>query len=129
LRERLPRIDIGSKEQAAATLIDVLRSLPPQDPTVGKDCLVTTIQREPPHVHVKYEPYGISQVSVALTSRTVTLPVAFTPWILTPTSVTAPHAVSGPGWSHQSGVFEFSVEGSNQYGEFTIMSSQPRLRP
>jgi hypothetical protein len=55
MRLRLPTTALGDKDQAIATLIDILRSLPPDDNTVGKDCLVTRIQREPPHVHIKYE--------------------------------------------------------------------------
>jgi hypothetical protein len=128
LRTRLPTVDIGNKDHAVGTLIDVLRSLPPQDTTVGRDCLITTIQREPPHVHVKYEPYGISQVSVAFAGRTLHLPVSFSPWILTPTSIATPQAISGPGFTHQSGGFEFRIEGSDGHGELSIMSSQPRLR-
>lgn len=55
MRLRLPTTALGDKDQAIATLIDILRSLPPDDNTVGKDCMVTRIQREPPHVHIKYE--------------------------------------------------------------------------
>jgi hypothetical protein len=126
LRERLPRIDIGNKDEAVATLIGILRSLPPQDTTVGRDCLVTTIQREPPHVHVKYEAYDIKEIRVAFTGRTVTLPASFSPWILTPRFLAAPQAISGPGWKHTSDGFEFSVEGSGRHGDVAIMSSQPR---
>ena len=56
--------------------IDVLRSLPPGDRTVSKDCLITVIQRESPHVHVRYEPYGIAEAQVASTTMTFTVPVA-----------------------------------------------------
>ena len=79
--------------------IDVLRSLPPGDGTVSKDCLITVIQRESPHVHVRYEPYGIAEAQVASTTRTFTVPVAFSPWILTPTFLAEPQAISGPGWT------------------------------
>jgi hypothetical protein len=126
LQNRLSSIDIGSKAEAAAALIDVLRSLPPQDPTVGKDCLVNTVQRTPPHVHIKYEPYDVRQVSVAFTGRTVTVPAAFTPWIITPSSLTAPQVIAGPGFTHQAGMFEFAVEGPDTEGGLWIMSSQPR---
>jgi hypothetical protein len=49
LRKRLPRMQIGNKSQVISILIEVLRSLPPEDTTVSKDCMVTTIQRVPPH--------------------------------------------------------------------------------
>jgi hypothetical protein len=43
-------MEIGNKKsQAISILIEVLRSLPPEDTTVSKDCMVTTIQRVPPH--------------------------------------------------------------------------------
>lgn len=69
LRERLHRTKHLGKEETAATLIQILRELPPSDPTVGKDCLVTTVQRIPPYVHIKYEPHDIRQVAVAFTAR------------------------------------------------------------
>jgi hypothetical protein len=128
MRIGLRTTDLGDKDQAVATLIDILRSLPPEDNTVGKDCLVTTIQREPPHVHIKYEAYDISQVQVAVKGQIVSLPAAFSPWILTPTSLAAPQAISGPGSTMTSGLFEFRIEGSASMGDFFISSSQPRLR-
>jgi hypothetical protein len=128
LRSRLPNTDLSSKEQAVSTLIDVLRSLPPQDTTVGKDCLVTTIQREPPHLHVKHEPYGISQVSITFRGGVIDLPASFSPWILTPTLLATPQVISGPGGTYQSGMFELMVEGSAGPGDFGLMSSQPRRR-
>jgi hypothetical protein len=54
MRLQLPTTALGDKDQTIATLIDILRSLPTEDNTVGKDSLVTTIQREPPHVYIKY---------------------------------------------------------------------------
>ena len=106
--------------------IDVLRSLPPGDRTVSKDCLITVIQRESPHVHVRYEPYGIAEAQVASTTRTFTVPVAFSPWILTPTFLAAPQAISGPGWTGTSGSVDFKIDGSGSHGDFMITSSQPR---
>jgi hypothetical protein len=127
LRSRLPNTDL-SREQVVSTFIDVLRSLPPQDTTVGKDCLITTIQRESPHVHIKHEPYGISQVSVAFSGGVIDLPASFSPWILTPKLLATPQVISGPGGTYQSGPFEFKVEGSAGPGHFWLMSSQPRRR-
>jgi hypothetical protein len=97
LRERFSSADLSNKEDTAATLIDVLRSLPPHDPTVGRDCLVTTIQAVPPHVRIKYEPYGITQMSVEFDSgKTVTVEAASTPWIITPNQLLAPLAMNLP---------------------------------
>jgi hypothetical protein len=127
LRTRLRSINIRDKDQTIATFIDVLRSLPPNDTTVSNDCLVTTIQRESPHVHTRYEPYGIAEMSVASSTRTFTVPVAFSPWILTPTFLAAPQAISGPGWTGTSGVIDFRIEGiGSGDGDFMIISSQPR---
>jgi hypothetical protein len=36
-------------------------------------------------VHIKYEAYDVSQVQVAVKGQIVSLPAAFSPWILTPT--------------------------------------------
>ena len=127
LRSRLPDA-IRSKEQTAAALVEILRSLPPHDPTVGRDCLITTIQRGSPHVHTRYEPYDVRQASALLGGNTVTVPAAFTPWILTPDSIGAPLVISGT-FTQQSGGFEFLMEGPTSEGDFIIMSSQPRLPP
>ena len=126
LRRWLRTTDTRDKDQTAATFIDVLRSLPSDDTTVSKDCLVTTIQRESPHVHVRYEPYGIAGAEVASSTRTFTVPVAFSPWVLTPTFLAAPQAISGPGWECTSGVIDFRIEGTGSGGDFMIVSSQPR---
>jgi hypothetical protein len=68
---------------------------------------VTTIQREPPHVHVTYEAYDASHFPVAAKGRIISLAAAFTPWILAPTLLAAPQAISGPGSTMTSGGFEF----------------------
>ena len=115
-----------SNEETTAALIDILRALPPNDPTVGKDCLVTTVQRASPHVHIKYEPYEIRKISVAFTGRTVIELAAFTPWIVTPGLLASPQALTGHGATYQSGVFDFCVEGPDPDGDLTIMSSQER---
>jgi hypothetical protein len=129
LRNRLPSTDLSSKEHAVSTLIDVLRAIPPTDETVSLDCLVTVVQRVSPHVHIKYEPYGIAQMTVASATRTTTLPAAFTPWIVTPGLLAAPQAIAGTGVTHQSGGFDFKVDGTGQVGDLMIMSSQQRRRP
>jgi hypothetical protein len=125
MRLRLPTTALGDKDQAIATLIDILRSLPPEDNTVGKDCLVTRIQREPPHVHIKYEAVTVP----GSRQRSGRQPAGgFTPWILAPTFLAAPHAISGPGPTMTSGGFEFKIEGSASAGDLFVTSSQPRLR-
>jgi hypothetical protein len=124
LRERLPRTT--GKEETAATLIQILRELPPSDPTVGRDCLVTTIQRIPPYVHIKYEAHDIRQVAVAFTGPPIIELAAFTPWIVTPDLISVPQALVGQGVTHHSGVFDFSIEGPNPDGDLTILSSQQR---
>jgi hypothetical protein len=126
LGERFSGADFPSKEETAAALIDILRSLPPQDPTVGRDCLVTTIQAVPPHVRIKYEPYGITQMSVEFKGgRTVTVEAASTPWIITPDRLFAPLAITDSIPFASSG-FDFSLEGPESTGDFSFVSSQPR---
>jgi hypothetical protein len=88
--------------------------------------LVTTIQRVPPHVHVKYERYGAAEAEVASSTQTFTVPVSFSPWILTPEWLTTPQILSGLGWTRPCGIFEFAVEGSGGDGDVSIMSGQPR---
>jgi hypothetical protein len=128
LRNRLPNIDLLSKEQAATTLIDVLRSLPPHDPTVSKDCLVTTIQHTRPHVLVRYKPYEIGHALVQRATWNTVVPASFTPWIVAPGLIAAPQVISG-GYTHHCGVFEFTIEGPpDPAGDFSIMSSQRRRR-
>jgi hypothetical protein len=126
LRGRLMRTDLQSKEQAAAALLEILRTLPPKDPTVSRDCLVTTVQRVPPHVHIKYEPYGIAQVSVAFRAGTATMPAGFTPWIITPGLLASPQVITGQNLHYQCGVFDMIVEGPDTGGDLSIMSSQRR---
>ena len=70
-------MEIGNKNQAISVLIDVLRSLPPEDTTVSKDCMVTTIQRIPPHAHVRYERYDLVEAEVASRTQTFTVPASF----------------------------------------------------
>jgi hypothetical protein len=119
-------MEIGNKNQAISILIDVLRSLPPEDTTVSKDCMVTTIQRVPPHAHVRYERYGTAEAAVASSTQTFTVPVSFSPWILTPKWLTTPQVMSGLGWIRPCGIFALAVEGSGGNGDFSIMSGQPR---
>jgi hypothetical protein len=126
LRKRLSDVDLPNKELAAAALIEVLRVIPPQDETVSLDCLVTTIQRIPPHVHIKYERYGAAELTVTSKTGTFTLPAAFAPWIVTPGLLAAPQAISGVSLIHCSGAFDFVVEGPDPEGELSIMASQPR---
>jgi hypothetical protein len=90
-------MEIGNKSQAISILIEVLRSLPPGDTTVSKDCMVTTIQRVPPHAHVRYERYGTAEAAVASSTQTFTVPVSFSPWILTPEWLTTPQVMSALG--------------------------------
>ena len=126
LKDRFDGADFPSKYDTAAALIDILRSLPPQDPTVGKDCLVTTIQSVPPHVHIKYEPFGVTQMSAAFKSgRTVTVEAASTPWIITPDRLLGPLAITESLPFSSSG-FDFSLEGPESTGDFSFVSSQPR---
>jgi hypothetical protein len=127
LGDRFSGADFPSKEDTAAALIDILRSLPPQDPTVGRDCLITTIQAVPPHVRIKYEPYGVTQMSVEFNSgRSVTVEAACTPWIITPNHLFAPLAMNVPVIPFSSSGFDFRVEGPESTGDISIMSSQPR---
>jgi len=128
LRNRLPATDLHSKEQAAAMLISILRSLPPHDPTVGKDCLVTTIQHTPPQVLVQYKPYEVGRMLVEFATWSTTVPAAFSPWIVAPGLIASPQAISGGGYTHHCGPFDFTVEGPNPGGDLVIMSSQPRRR-
>jgi hypothetical protein len=128
LRERFRGADLSSKEGTAAVLIDILRSLPSEDPTVGRDCLVTTIQGVPPHVHIKYEPYDLTQMSVEFKSgRTVTVEAACTPWIITPDKLFAPAAMNVQVLPFSSSGFDFEVEGpESTMDDFLFVSSQPR---
>lgn len=126
LRDSLHDVDLRSKTDTAAALIAVLRSLPPQDPTVSKDCLVTTIQRVSPHVHLKYEPYDIQQATVAFTGRTVIVPASFTPWIITLGQLATPQVITRGGYTHHSGGLDITVVGPNPEGDLRFMSTQWR---
>jgi hypothetical protein len=126
LRNRLAKVDVQSKEAVAATLIDILRSLPPDDPTVGRDCLVTTIQRSSPHVNIKFAPYDFGQISVVFTGRTVNVSAGYTPWIVAPELLAAPQVIAGMGSTGHCRGFDFMVEGPDPEGDLTIMSSQVR---
>jgi hypothetical protein len=125
-QSRFPVVDLSSKELAISTLIDVLRSLPAEDTTVSKDCMVTTIQRVPPHAHVRYERYGTAEATVESSTRTFAMPASFSAWILTPTFLAPAAVLSGLEWIQPSGIFEFKVEGSGGNGDFGMMSGQPR---
>ena len=127
LRERFSGADLPSKEDSAAAMIDILRSLPPQDPTVGRDCLVTTIQAVPPHARIKYEPFGSTQMLVESASgQTMTLESAVSPWIITPDRLLAPLAMNVPEIPFSSSGFDFRIEGLESTGDLSIVSSQPR---
>jgi hypothetical protein len=127
LRERFSGADISSKEDTAAALIDILRSLPPQDPTVGRDCLVTTIQAVPPHVRVKYEPFGTTRMLVESSrGQTFTFEAAVSPWIITPDRLFAPLTMNGDAIPFSSSGFDFRIEGVESTGDLSIVSSQPR---
>jgi hypothetical protein len=127
LSERFSGADLSSREDAAAAMIEILRSLPPQDPTVGRDCLVTTIQAVAPHVRIKYEPFGSTQMLVESSSgQTMALEAAASPWIITPDRLLAPLAMNGPGIPFSSSGFDFRIEGVESTGDLSIVSSRPR---
>lgn len=74
---------------------------------------------------IKYEPFGITQISVAFTGRTVTLEAASTPWIITPDRLFGPLAITESIPFGSSG-FDFVLEGPDSVGDLSIVSSQPR---
>ncbi|HKH53933.1 MAG TPA: hypothetical protein VKA58_00610 [Propionibacteriaceae bacterium] len=125
--ERLSGADLSSNDDTAAAMIDILRSLPSQDPTVGRDCLVTTIQGVPPHVRLKYEPFGTTQMSVESTAsgKTITVEAAVSPWIITPDRLVAPLAMNVAAIPFSSSGFDFLI-GVEATGDLSIVSSQPR---
>jgi hypothetical protein len=129
LRERFSGTDLSNKEDTAAAMIEILRELPEEDPTVGRDCLVTTIQGVPPHVRIKYEPFGSTQMVVESASgQAITVEAAVSPWIITPNHLIAPLAMNMPvlGPFSSSG-FDFVIEGPDSTSDdLLIMSSQPR---
>jgi len=128
LMERFSGADLSSHEDTAAAMIEILRSLPDEDPTVGRDCLVTTIQAVPPHVRIKYEPFGTTQMVVeSVTSgQRFTFETAVSPWIITPNHVFEPLAMNGPAIPFSSSGFDFLIEGVESTSDLTIVSSQPR---
>jgi hypothetical protein len=128
LTERFSGADLSSQEDSAAAMIEILRSLPPQDPTVGRDCLVTTIQAVPPHVRMKYEPFGTTQMLVesVASGQRYTFEAAVSPWIITPDRLFAPLTMNGPAIPFSSSGFDFRIEGVESTGDLTIISSQPR---
>jgi hypothetical protein len=125
-----PGVDLSSIYEASSTLLDVLRSIPPQDPSVGRDCMITTIQRSPPEVHVRYEPYELRERSVNFTGggrrHTITVPAAYTPWIITPWRIAAPQMISGAGSTFDDGGFDWTVEPPDTAGDLMIQSSERR---
>jgi hypothetical protein len=128
LTERFSGADLSSQEDSAAAMIEILRSLPPQDPTVGRDCMVTTIQAVPPHVRMKYEPFGTTQMLVesVKTGQRYTFEAAVSPWIITPNQIVAPLTMNGPAIPFSSSGFDFRIEGVESTSDLTIVSSQPR---
>jgi hypothetical protein len=127
LMERFSGADLSSHEDTAAAMIEILRALPDEDPTVGRDCLVTTIQAVPPHVRIKYEPFGVTQMLIKSASgKSTTVEAAVSPWIITPDRLFSPLAMNGPGMSFSSSGFEFRIEGVESTDDLTMVSSQPR---
>jgi hypothetical protein len=128
LTEGFSGADLSSQEDTAAALIDILRSLPDEDPTVGRDCLVTTIQAVPPHVRIKYEPFGTTQMLVqsVASGQRYTFEAAVSPWIITPHHVFEPLAMNGPAIPFSSSGFDFRIEGVESTADLTIVSGQPR---
>jgi hypothetical protein len=127
LTARFSGADLSSQEESAAAMIDILRSLPPKDPTVGRDCLVTTIQAVPPHVRIRYEPFGSTQMLVESASgQSMTLEAAVSPWIITPDQLLKPLAMNVPEMPFSSSGFDFRIEGVESSGDLSIVSSQPR---
>jgi hypothetical protein len=127
LTERFSGADLSSQEESAAAMIEILRSIPSQDPTVGRDCLVTTIQAVPPHARMKYEPFGTTQMLVeSAGGQTMTLEAAVSPWIITPDRLIAPLAMNVPEIPFSSSGFDFRIEGVESTSDLSIVSSQPR---
>jgi hypothetical protein len=127
LRESFSGADPSGKEDSAAAMIEILRSLLPQDPTVGKGLSGHEIQAVPPHVRMKYEPFGSTQMLVESTSgQTMTLEAAVSPWIITPDRLLAPLAMNVPTIPFSSSGFDFRIEGMELTGDLSIVSTQPR---
>jgi hypothetical protein len=79
-------------------------------------------------VRIKYEPYGITQMSVesAASGKTITVEAAVSPWIITPDRLLAPLAMNISAIPFSSSGFDFRIEGVESTGDLTIISSQPR---
>jgi len=128
LRERFSGTDLSNNEDTAVAMIEILRELPEEDPTVGRHCLVTTIQGVSPHVRIKYEPFGSTQMVVeSAKGQAITVEAAVSPWIITPHHLIAPLAINMPVLGpFTSNGFDFLVEGPDSTSDLLIMSSQPR---
>jgi hypothetical protein len=121
-------MDPSDREQVINKLIGILRGLPPEDSTVGRDCLVTVLQREVPQIRIRYEPYSFGHVLIAIRGGSFVVPVVYTPWIVTQRLVSAPQIISGERLSFNTGGLNMVVDVPDSKVGFYTSSSQ-RRRP
>lgn len=124
----LNNMDPSDREQVINKLIGILRGLPPEDSTVGRDCLVTVLQREVPQIRIRYEPYSFGHVLIAIRGGSFVVPVVYTPWIVTQRLVSAPQIISGERLSFNTGGLNMVVDVPDSKVGFYTSSSQ-RRRP
>ena len=98
-------------------IVDAIRAVAARNPHVGSNCM--SILLAPPHrrafLRVTFFPQELySAKQLGVTSAPPEYSAALSPWIIGPTSVTAPQVVVGGTWSLRSGGFEILLEGPDK---------------
>ena len=120
-------------DQAEPILVKGLRSVSAREGTVGDQ--VTCVTISPPQygsARVRYDSLKPDFARVTIRGRDLKVPVAFTPWILTPGMIEAPSIVSGPTTSQrQVGPWTLDLGGGpsdEESGLLALHFSQQRPR-
>src|SRR5262249_28664046 len=95
---------------AEGMMLETIRQIADDDASVGRDCMSILIKRTPPHVYIRYRPYTIDKVPIALQGKPTQLLAAFSPWVATPSVTSPPQLIVGDGWSIAAGDFTVQLD-------------------
>lgn len=91
---------IERRDAITRLVIETVRKTSERKDTVGADCMVVRLWREPGKAiaEVEYRPVTRERITIEGTDSTFSFPAAYSPWFIAPGFVTSPSIVKGGGW-------------------------------
>jgi hypothetical protein len=128
LADSLDGQDISdADEHPEQIMTDLVRHIADEDTSVGRDCMAILIKPTAPHVRVRYRPYFLDKVPLALRTDQVDVH-GVSPWIMTPSLTAPPSVIVGQGWSIQAGNLVIHLDAPEAGTSIKAVGTQPRKR-